>query len=195
MPTPLWKNTPDPAMPKGKLALVVGPSGAGKDTLIAGARAQLAGDPNFVFPRREITRPADAGGEDHIPISLESFAQRRADGAYALAWEAHGLGYGVPAGIADDLARGRTVVVNVSRAVVAAARGKFEFVQILNITAPPEALAARLVARARETADDISRRVARAGQFALAGDDVLELVNDSDVETGVSRLVEALRAS
>jgi ribose 1,5-bisphosphokinase PhnN len=51
------------------------------------------------------------------------------------------------------------------------------------------------VARARETADDISRRVARAGQFALAGDDVLELVNDSDVETGVSRLVEALRAS
>jgi phosphonate metabolism protein PhnN/1,5-bisphosphokinase (PRPP-forming) len=87
------------------------------------------------------------------------------------------------------------VVVNVSRAVVAAARGKFEFVQVLNITAPPEALAARLVARARETADDISRRVARAGQFALAGDDVLELVNDSDIETGVSRLVEALRAS
>jgi len=29
----------------------------------------------------------------------------------------------------------------------------------------------------------------------MAGDDVLELVNDSDVETGVRRVVEALRAS
>ena len=185
----------DPAMSKGRLALVVGPSGAGKDTLIAGARTQLAGDSHFVFPRREITRPADAGGEDHIPLSREAFAQRRADGAYALAWEAHGLGYGVPSGIAEDLADGRIVVVNVSRAVVAVAREKYEVVQVLNITAPPETLAARLVARARETADDISRRVARADEFALAGDDVLELVNDSDVETGVRRVVEALRAS
>lgn len=192
MPTPLWKNTPDPAMPKGKLALVVGPSGAGKDTLIAGARAQLAGDPNFVFPRREITRPADAGGEDHITVSWDSFAQRRADGAYALAWEAHGLGYGVPAGIADDLARGRTVVVNVSRTVIPDARTRFPNLQVMNVTAPVAILAERLAARGRESADDVARRLDRSGAFVIDDAGVVNVVNDAGPEQGIERFVNAL---
>lgn len=192
MLTPLWKNTPDPAMPKGKLALVVGPSGAGKDTLIAGARAQLAGDTNFVFPRREITRPADAGGEDHIPVSRESFAQRRADGAYALAWEAHGLGYGVPAGIAEDLVHGRTVVVNVSRTVIPLARTWFPDLQIMNVTAPVRILAERLAARGRESADDVARRLDRSGAFVIEGAGVVNVVNDGGPEQGIERFVNAL---
>jgi phosphonate metabolism protein PhnN/1,5-bisphosphokinase (PRPP-forming) len=192
MLTPLWKNTPDPAMPKGKLALVVGPSGAGKDTLIAGARAQLAGDTNFVFPRREITRPADAGGEDHIPVSRESFAQRRADGAYALAWEAHGLGYGVPAGIAEDLVHGRTVVVNVSRTVIALARTRFPDLQIMNVTAPVRILAERLAARGRESADDVAKRIDRSGAFVIEGAGVVNVANDGGPEQGIERFVNAL---
>jgi ribose 1,5-bisphosphokinase len=192
MPTPLWKNTPDPAMPKGKLALVVGPSGAGKDTLIAGARAQLAGDVNFVFPRREITRPADAGGEDHITVSWESFAQRRADGAYALAWEAHGLGYGVPAGIAEDLVHGRTVVVNVSRTVIPLARTRFPDLQIMNVTAPVWILAERLAARGRESADDVAKRIDRSGAFVIEGAGVVNVVNDGGPEQGIERFVNAL---
>jgi len=192
MLTPLWKNTPDPAMPKGKLALVVGPSGAGKDTLIAGARAQLAGDTNFVFPRREITRPADAGGEDHIPVSRESFAQRRADGAYALAWEAHGLGYGVPAGIAEDLVHGRTVVVNVSRTVIPLARTWFPDLQIMNVTAPVRILAERLAARGREGADDVAKRLDRSGAFVIEGAGVVNVVNDGGPEQGIERFVNAL---
>lgn len=192
MPTPLWKNTADPAMPKGRLALVVGPSGAGKDTLIAGARAQLASDPDFVFPRREITRPADAGGEDHIPISLETFVQRRADGAYALAWEAHGLGYGVPAGIADDLARGRTVVVNVSRTVIPDARTRFPNLLVMNVTAPVAILAERLAARGRESADDVARRLDRSGAFVIEDAGVVNVVNDAGPEQGIERFVNAL---
>lgn len=192
MPTLLWKNTPDPAMPKGKLALVVGPSGAGKDTLIAGARAQLAGDTNFVFPRREITRPADAGGEDHITVSWESFAQRRADGAYALAWEAHGLGYGVPAGIAEDLVHGRTVVVNVSRTVIPLARTRFPDLLILNVTAPVRILAERLAARGRESADDVAKRIDRSGAFVIEGAGVVNVVNDGGPEQGIERFVNAL---
>ena len=97
------------------LVLVVGPSGAGKDTLLDAARRKLAGDTRFRFVRRVITRPANAGGEDHDPVTEAEFATRH----FALQWQAHGLRYGIPADIADDLASGRVVIANVSRAVIA----------------------------------------------------------------------------
>ena len=64
------------------LFLVVGPSGAGKDTLLDGARAALATDDRFVFARRAITRPAEAGGEIYDAITGEEFARRRDAGGF-----------------------------------------------------------------------------------------------------------------
>ena len=59
----------------GLLVLVVGPSGSGKDTLMAGAAQALAGDARFRFVRRVVTRPATE--EDHEVIDAEGFAARR----------------------------------------------------------------------------------------------------------------------
>lgn len=175
------------------LVVVVGPSGAGKDTLMAQARAELEGDPRFRFVRREITRPADAGGEDHLAVSPELFAERRAAGAYALAWEAHGLGYGIPADIADDLAAGRVVIANISRASIAEAARRFP-VLVLEITAPAEVLAARLAARGRESAADIAARLAR--EVALPEDvTVARVMNDGTPEAGARLVLAALRGA
>ena len=174
------------------LILVVGPSGAGKDTLLDAARLALADDPRFRFARREITRPATAGGEAHIPLDSSSFAARREAGAYALHWEAHGLGYGIAADIADDLAAGRAVIASVSRTVIAGAAERFP-VRVLEITAPASVLAERLRDRARETEADIALRLARTVALpdAIA---TTVITNDATPEEGAARLVAALRA-
>ncbi len=173
------------------LVVVVGPSGAGKDTLMERARAALHGDDRFRFVRREITRPADAGGEDHVAVTPAEFAARRAAGAYALAWEAHGLGYGIPAGVAGDLAAGRVVVANISRASIAEAAALFPTL-VLEITAPAEVLAARLAARGRETAADIAARLKR--EVALPEDvRVARVVNDRSAEEGAEAVVKILK--
>lgn len=174
--------------------LVVGPSGVGKDTLLEGAKVVLASDGGVVFPRRQITRPAEAGGEDHIPVSNNAFCARDAAGDYALAWRAHGLGYGVPIEIGQELAAGRTVVVNVSREVLDAARARFSRVRVVSITADPQLLAARLKARGREDAADIAKRLSRANAVTVTGDDVITVANDGTPAEGVDKLVAAIRA-
>lgn len=173
------------------LVLVVGPSGAGKDTLLAGARAALAGEPRIRFVRRAITRPAGAGGEAHTPVTPAAFARTRAAGGYALAWEAHGLGYGIPADIATDLAAGSVVVANASRTVIAEAAARMP-VLVLEITAPPEVLAARLAARGREDAAGMAERLSRQVPIP-AGVPVRRVVNDSAVASAVAAVVAILR--
>lgn len=179
----------------GTLFLVVGPSGVGKDTLIAGARARLAEDPAFVFPPRTVTRPAEAGGEDHVAASPETFRALEAAGAFFFAWRAHGLAYGLPASIRDDLARRRHVVVNVSRRAIAEIAGLHPRLAVLSVTAAAETVRRRLEARGREDATAVAARLAREATLPPAGVPVLPVPNDGPVEDGVARLVATLRAA
>ena len=103
----------------GRLVLVVGPSGAGKDSILRYAMACFAGDDRFVFPRRCITRFVDVAAEDHDLIDEQTFDVLAAQGAFALKWEAHGLKYGVRSDINKELAQGGVVSVNVSRTIIA----------------------------------------------------------------------------
>jgi phosphonate metabolism protein PhnN/1,5-bisphosphokinase (PRPP-forming) len=179
---------------RGCLVLVVGPSGAGKDSILHGARSALSGDARFLFVRREITRPADAGDEDHSPVSWNEFRARAVDGSYALAWEAHGCGYGVPGSALRGMARGQSAIANVSRGIIASAMSRFSPVRVVHVTVPERVLAQRLKGRGREDADQIARRLERAAAFHVDGDDVLTLVNDGSLERSVASFVAMLRA-
>jgi phosphonate metabolism protein PhnN/1,5-bisphosphokinase (PRPP-forming) len=172
------------------LVAVVGPSGAGKDTLMARARMALVDDLRFHFVRRAITRPAEAGGEAHEALSEASFRMRRSAGRFALDWEAHGLMYGVPIEIEAEMAAGRVVVANLSRAILPSADDRYRL-RVLLITAPFEVLAARLAARGRESAADIEARLAR--EVALPpGLDVATVMNEGTVEGGVAQVLAML---
>jgi ribose 1,5-bisphosphokinase len=146
---------------RGRLILVIGPSGAGKDTLIGLARAACADDGTVVFPRRVVTREASAF-EDNEQMSLEAFRQALARGDFAVHWEAHGHCYALPLTIDDDISAGRTVVANVSRTVVGTMRRAYADVVVVSITAPPEILGQRLAARARGSDGELADRLHRA---------------------------------
>ena len=162
----------------GTLFAVVGPSGAGKDSLIGYAHHALEADTRFVFPPRYITRPREAGGEAHIQVSLEAFAEMRGAGVFVLDWDAHGLSYGVPASVASAVTAGKHAVVNVSRGVVGRARETFEHVHVVHVTAPPEIIVARLEGRGREQSGDIRVRLDRMEADTPIGPDVSTICND-----------------
>ncbi len=175
----------------GRLVVVIGPSGAGKDTLIAEARARLAGDPAVVFPLRLVTRTASAA-EDHLTISDGDFAPAVGRGDFAFWWEAHGLKYALAAAIDDDIRAGRTVVCNVSRGIVAALRRRYARLVVVLVTAPAEVLAARLAGRDRASDGDLAQRLARGAPppAELAPDHTIE--NVGNVADGAARLAAVI---
>lgn len=172
------------------LVLIVGPSGAGKDTLLDAARVALADDPGYRFVRRAVTRPAGQGGEDYEPVTDAEFGKRQEAGAFALWWRAHGLQYGIPADIQIDLDHGRVVVASVSRTVIADAAPRFP-VAVIEVTAPADMLARRLAARGREDAVSIAKRLSRIVELPLPVERQT-VVNDGTIEQGAKRLVAAL---
>ena len=166
---------------------VVGPSGAGKDTLIRGA---MAARPDLRLVRRVITRPTDLGGEDFEGVSVEDFRTRLARGDFALHWDAHGLSYGIPAAQIDGPG---DVIFNGSRAVLAEAMKVIPNLRVILVTAPDAVLAARLSARGRETENQIRDRLARAA-FALPdGITAATVSNDGTTAEGIERLLAALQ--
>lgn len=177
----------------GRIILVVGPSGAGKDTLIATARAHYAHDPRYVFPRRIVTRPCQHAIEVHESVSDAQFRKMAAEGAFCLHWQAHGLQYGIPGSAAQAIAEGRTVVVNVSRRMIEVATRRFRHVQIVHVTAPRDVLMARLAARGRATDGRLAERVYRDVELPRGA--VVNIVNDGPVQHSISAFLSALAAA
>ena len=181
------------AIGPGRLILVVGPSGAGKDTLIGLAQAACGDDGTIVFPRRVVTREA-SDSEDNEHVSLDAFQQARSKDEFAVHWEAHGHCYALPRAIDDELGGGRTVVANVSRTVVDAVRRAYAEVTVVSITAPPDILAERLAARARSSDGQLADRLRRAVDDATAMPDVT-IINVGRVEDRAREFVQVIRGA
>ena len=179
------------AIGPGRLVLVVGPSGAGKDTLLRLARAACVDDHDVVFPRRVVTR-ASSADEDNIAVGPDDFARAREHGDFAVHWDAHGHSYALPQEINDDIRAGRAVVVNVSRTVIAALREAYANVVVVAITAPPDVLAQRLAARARNSDGNIAARLARSVDDASVEADVT-ILNAGSAEYHSRQLVRVIR--
>lgn len=183
----------------GTLVLIVGPSGAGKDSVMRAVAERIAivpveavGGRHLLFPRRVVTRPHAHAGEDCILMSVEAFDSAAAAGDFLLAWSAHGLRYGIPLAVRDDLADGRTVVINVSRGVITTAQAICPRTSVVHITAAPDVLAARIAARGRETVEDIRGRLSREAPLPVCRGGVVEIRNEGSIAEAADALLAHL---
>ncbi len=178
------------------LLYVVGPSGVGKDSLLAWLSAHLRPDnlPLIRIARRSITRAADLGTEGHEALTAASFEALASTNAFAMHWYANGLHYGIRRTELSGLDVGQWVMVNGSRAYVPRLRQNWPGVCVLHIEAPAAMVRERLVARGREAAQEIEARVARSQQLSAAsmpGD--LHLRNAGSLEESGHQLLALLQ--
>jgi ribose 1,5-bisphosphokinase len=188
-------NASSTPLRNGVFVAVVGPSGAGKDTIIDYARAELKDEAGFYFVRRIVTRPSTVDAEDHDTLSEEQFLANKRAGAFSHHWEAHGLHYGLPKSVDEEIERGAVAIANVSRAILPVLRGAYANFVVVQITASQEVLAKRLASRGREDAEEIQRRLMRAAPNPSDPIDVVVIDNSGPVTSAGDEFVAVLKKS
>lgn len=178
---------------QGRLIYLMGPSGSGKDSLIDAARPALAAR-GCQVARRVITRSAEAVGEAAQSVSVEQFAQLEAQGSFALSWHANGLAYGVPIIIEQWLAEGRDVLVNGSRGHLPQARARYPALLAIALDVEESVLRRRLLARGRESVEQIEARLERSRQLQTVSPGVVILDNSGALHATVERLLAIIQA-
>lgn len=178
---------------QGCFIAIVGPSGAGKDTLINWLKPRLESDERVMFVRRAVTRDADGATEDHDALDREAFAAEEEAGHYAVCWEAHGLRYGIPATALHHVEQGGIAIANGSRRALGEIERVFGNLLVVSLTVDRDVLAMRLASRGRETADEIAKRLERSDEALPVKCRTVEIDNSGPVEQAGEAFLDMLR--
>lgn len=177
-----------------RIFYVMGASGSGKDSLIKGCRLNLQDEHRCMVAHRYITRSAMAGGENHIQLGYLEFQQRVISGHFAMHWQANGYYYGVGGEIISWLESGFNVIVNGSRAYLPQALKHFGKTLIpLCLSVSPAVLRKRLLARGRESGQEIEQRIRRAAEYTMVSP-CLQLDNNGSLDDTVNTLLEFIQS-
>ena len=175
----------------GTWVLMVGPSGAGKDTVMRHAKHMLSNRPHVLFAKRVVTRSENAF-EDHDTATEAEFLAMREAGQFVLTWQAHGLYYGIHERWNDKVQQGCIVVCNVSRTMIAYAKQNLGAVAVVLVTASQEVLAQRIAARGRDKA--VGSRTSRDLEETSTGQADIIIHNVGPPETGGGQLADFLKS-
>lgn len=182
----------------GKLVYLIGASGAGKDSILEGVAVRGRGAVHVM--KRYITRSAEAEGEDAYGLSPAQFDRMEQEGKFAMSWRANGLSYGIATELDQHLAAGRTVLVNGSRAYCETAAQRYPGLLVVLLKVETELLLQRLLARGRESREEIAQRLARNATMDLEfvdrlhqhGTDFLLLDNSGALDTAIAALLDRI---
>lgn len=176
-----------------RLVYVIGPSGAGKDSVLQGLRQRWPQAAGAHWARRCITRAAEAGGEQHESMDTATFERHRLAEGFAMHWTANGLLYGVRHSEIEPLRDGRWVFVNGSRGWLPGLLARWPDSTVVHISAAPDILAHRLSARGREAPDAIAARLLRQVPVVLPANSI-HIENNAGLDAAVAALQQALQA-
>ncbi len=183
------------ASPVGAPVVIVvsGPSGAGKDAVIAGLRERTDAFTVPVTMTTRAPRPSEVDGSDYIFVTQDEFARALAADELLEHAEVYGNFYGVPrAQLRDALDAGRDVIMRVDVQGVATLRGLLDGAVFVFVATPAAApLAARLHGRGDDP-EAITRRLAMASrELALSdGFDHVVVNADGGLDAAVDRLLD-----
>ena len=176
-------------MNKGRLFIISGPSGSGKDTVLQELFKKC---PELLFSISSVTRPMRQGeteGEKYNFISREQFESMIANDQLLEHNQFVGNYYGTPkAPVEEAINSGKDIIVEIDVNGAAQIRSKIKDAISVFIMPPSlEILKARLSRRGTETADVIEKRIAvalseiaRATEYdyIVVNDDLSEAVDD-----------------
>ena len=181
----------------GRLIVVSGPSGVGKDTVL---RRMFELEPRLRYSVSYTTRPPREGEVDGVSYSFvdaATFDRMAADGAFLESANVHGNRYGTSlARVREATARGEDIVLKIDVQGAAQVReGAPDALLVFLLPPSVETLWERL--RGRETEDEESlgrRREDAARELALASGYDHRVVND-DVDRAAREILSILAAS
>jgi ribose 1,5-bisphosphokinase len=176
-----------------RLIYVMGPSGAGKDSLLDWLKNRLPPQSPIHFAKRTIDRPLQALGEQHESVDSATFERLQKEKSFAMHWLANGRQYGVRHGELEPLQQQQWLLVNGSRAYLPEALRQFDGMTVLHISASADILRARLLARQRETPEAVEARVQRAVAFSVPPTcHCVNVLNDTSLDDAGAVLMKAL---
>ena len=186
----------DTRLKRGRLIVVSGPSGVGKDAVLDRFFERMQGVVRSISATTRDPRPGEADGVDYWFFSQEKFAQGIA-GGFFLEYAQYGSNfYGTPCDKVNELrAQGTDVVLKIE---VQGAKDikQIEPEAIRVFLSPPSfaELKRRLEARGTDTEERIAARLAIAEKELLCIPDYDFLIVNDDLETAVETLCAIVTA-
>ena len=184
------------ADPPPLLVVISGPSGVGKDAVIAEMRAS---QPGITFAVTATTRPMRAGevdGRDYVFLSTKRFEAMLAEDGFLEHAEVYGNRYGVPRqGVRAALAAGRDVIVKIDVQGAATIREIAPDALLIFLAAPSAAeLERRLRARKTDSPEQLTVRIKTAQHETQQASwfDVTIVNETGAVGQTVARIIETI---
>jgi guanylate kinase len=180
---------------RGRLIVVSGPSGAGKDTLISDALEAIPELSLIASATTRKPRPGEVEGRDHVFLSREEF-ERWIEEGRLLEWaEYSGNLYGTPRQSVEDLLeKGRSVILRIELQGARQIKERRPDAVLVFVRAPSlEETRRRLESRATESSESVESRMATAMKEVAARDEFDHEIVNGDREQARRDMIETLQ--